>query len=110
MSSQTAVSLVPGHAFHGLVQIAGVHDLQEATMLAQAGTDAIGFPLRLPVNAEDCTEAEAAHMAVAIAPQATPVCICYLDRAEEVRQFCAALNMRHVQLHGDITPEELERL
>jgi phosphoribosylanthranilate isomerase len=110
MSSQPAVPLVPGRPFHGLVQIAGVHDLQEAVMLAQAGADAIGFPLRLPVNAEDCTEAAAAHMALAIAPQATPVCICYLDRAEEIRQFCAALNMRHVQLHGDIGTDELKRL
>ncbi len=108
--SRTVVSLVPSHPFHGLVQIAGVHDLQEAAMLAEAGADAIGYPLRLPVNTEDCTEAEAAHMALAIAPQATPVCICYLDRAEEIRQFCAALNMRHVQLHGDIDTEELKRL
>lgn len=105
-----SLSLIPGKPFHGLVQIAGVHDMQEVALLLDSGIDAIGFPLRLPVNAEDCTEQEAAAMARAISPQATPVCICYLDKAEAVVRFCAEIGMRHVQLHGPISVQELKKL
>ena len=45
----------------GLVQIAGIASPQEACAALAAGADLIGFPLRLPVNKEDLTEAEAAE-------------------------------------------------
>lgn len=102
--------LVPGKPFHGFIQIAGVHDLTEATMLADAGVHAIGFPLRLPVNAQDCTETEAADMADALRRRATPVCICYLEQAHAIIELCTRLNMQHVQLHGPIAGNELARL
>ncbi len=108
--SDIRVSLSPGHSFYGLVQIAGIHDPAEADLLLSAGVDALGFPLRLPVHAEDCTEDAARDMAAAIRSRATPVCICYLDRADDIRAFCAGLEMRHVQLHGPVPEPELARL
>jgi len=45
-----------------IIQIAGVIDQQEARLLVKAGVDWLGFPLRLPVNKEDISEANAAKI------------------------------------------------
>lgn len=43
------------------VQIVSIHDLEEAKLIADCGTFAIGFPLRLPSNEHqpDLSEPEA---------------------------------------------------
>ncbi len=105
------VSFLQRHVpFRGLIQVAGIHDMAEAVMLAECGFHSLGFPLRLPVNREDCTEEEAAKMAVRLGPRIAPVCICYLDQADAIDTFCTALGMVHVQLHGPVPSDELERL
>ena len=40
-----------------LIQIAGVIDQEEAELLLASGVQWLGFPLRLPVNLPDLTEA-----------------------------------------------------
>jgi len=90
-----------------LIQIAGVIDKEEAQMLMEAGTDYLGFPLRLPVNKEDLTEDEAVEVIKIITPPHRSVLITYLDKAEEIIAFCNKLNLNIVQLHGKISKEEL---
>lgn len=99
-----------GVPLHGCIQIAGVHDLHEAAMLASLGVHAVGLPLRLPVNAEDLSEAEAATLVRGLPPAITPVGITYIDNAAEACKFCSSLNIRHIQLHGPIEALELARL
>ncbi len=86
----------------GLIQVAGVQDLAEARTCLNAGADLIGIPLRLPVNAEDLSEAEAAS----ISRQLPGKCclITYLDEPDEIAAFVRELEVSFLQLHGDIDP------
>ncbi|SIO19996.1 phosphoribosylanthranilate isomerase [Halodesulfovibrio marinisediminis] len=96
--------------FNSLTQIAGVHDTQETLMLADCGVHCVGLPLRLPVNKEDITEDEARTIIRETRNKIIPVCITYLDHAEDIMQFCRELDVAHVQLHGHIELEELQKL
>jgi len=93
-----------------LIQIAGVIDEAEARMLRRCGVNYLGFPLRLPVHREDISEADATKIMGGLEPPAFGVLITYLDDAREIAAFSASLGARIVQLHGDITVEELVKL
>lgn len=92
-----------------LIQIAGVIDKEEARLLMELGAEYLGFPLRLPVNKEDSTEEEAVEVIKTITLPHKPVLITYLNIAEEIISFCDKLNVKIVQLHGDISFNELVR-
>ena len=93
-----------------LIQVAGIRDRAEADLVQECGVRYLGFPLRLPVNREDLTEAEAAAIIRSLRPPVRGVLITYLDEAEAIGGFCRALGARMVQLHGDISAAELARL
>jgi phosphoribosylanthranilate isomerase len=90
--------------------VAGVRDRGEADLLQECGIQYLGFPLRLPVNREDLTEAEAAGIIGSLRLPARGVLITYLEEAVAVADFCHTLGARMVQLHGDISKAELARL
>ncbi|MBP7830455.1 MAG: phosphoribosylanthranilate isomerase [Kiritimatiellae bacterium] len=92
------------------IQIAGVIDRAEADLLVRLGATHLGFPLRLPVHKEDLSEAAAAAIIRALPPTCPGVLITYLERADEVVEFCRELGARHVQLHGGLTPAEASRV
>ena len=92
------------------IQVAGIRDAAEAALVQQCGIRYLGFPLRLPVNREDLTEAEAAAIIRSLQPPVRGVFITYLDEAEAIGGFCRSLGVRMVQLHGDISAAELARL
>lgn len=93
------------------IQVAGVHDADEARMLAVAGVEWIGLPLRLPVNREDVTDAQAAGIVRACAGTGVEfVLITYLRTAADIAALALGLGVRHVQVHGGIAVEELDRL
>ena len=75
-----------------------------------AGVEYLGFPLRLPVNKEDHTEEEAAAIIAGIKAPHKAILITYLNKAEEIIEFCQELNCSFVQLHGDISVGELQVL
>jgi len=89
------------------VQVAGVAGRAEAGMMAEAGVDFIGFPLRLAVHDEDVSEKEAGSIIRDIQPPAHAVLITYLSRSTDIASLCRALKVAVVQLHGDISIEEL---
>jgi phosphoribosylanthranilate isomerase len=92
------------------IQIAGVKNLEEAEMLISKGVRFVGFPLRLTVNAEDTTEAEAREIIARIKDKSFPVLISYLAKADEIIEFCNYLNVGIVQLHGEVEVEEFIKL
>lgn len=93
------------------VQVAGVCDTTEACLMADAGVEWIGIPLRLPVNREDVSDDQAAAIVAAGAPQpVTFVLITYLERATEIAGLARRIGVRHVQIHGAITVAELNAL
>lgn len=94
----------------GIIQVAGVIDQAEADLLIEEGVRYLGFPLRLPVNQEDLSEAEAAAIIRNLKPPFRGVLITYLDNADEIIDFLESLGTDIVQLHGDISAGELGRL
>ncbi len=91
-----------------LVQIAGIRDQQEAEMLMACGVDWLGFPLRLTVHKEDLREAEAAQIIKSLRPPHAGVLITYLNQADEIVAFCQSLGVRKVQLHSEISLDQLK--
>jgi len=100
----------PPATFPMQIQIAGVADLDEANMLAAAGVDWLAWPLRLPVNAEDVSEAEAARLIRALPPPGRHVLVTYERTAAGTVAFCRKLGVHRVQLHGPLPVAELRRL
>jgi len=93
---------------HRLVQIAGVHDREEAELIAACGVDWLGIPLRLPVNKEDLSEEEA--RLIVRHTRLTAVLITYLKQPEVIIDLAEYLGVCHIQLHGPVPAETLSVL
>jgi len=96
--------------FKEFIQIAGIIDLEETNMLLDCGVKSLGFPLRLPVNKEDLTEAEAAKIISGLPASTHGILITYLNKADEIKALSKKIGIDIVQLHGDIQINELIRL
>ncbi len=94
----------------GLIQIAGIHDGAEARMLMDAGVTHLGFPFRLAVHKEDIPEKDAAGIIRLLKPPHVGVLITYLNTAGDALNLCRRLGVRMVQLHADVSFDELARL
>jgi phosphoribosylanthranilate isomerase len=93
------------------VQIAGIHDPDEARLLCACGVGWIGIPLRLPVHREDLTdEAAAITVRQCSGAGAIFVLITYLERAADIADLARRLGVRHVQIHGASSVGELRTL
>lgn len=93
-----------------LVQVAGIIDANEAAMLCEEEVDWFGFPLRLPSGKDDISEADATAIIAGLRAPRAGVLISYLTEASEVGAFCSQLGVTAVQLHGDVTPDQLRKL
>lgn len=92
------------------IQIAGVHNKEEADLLIECGVNYIGFPLRLDYHSEDLSEAEAASLIKSFVPPVYGVVITYLNKANEINEFCNFLGAQIVQLHAPVEVKELQKL
>ncbi|MCK5742640.1 MAG: phosphoribosylanthranilate isomerase, partial [Chlorobi bacterium] len=92
------------------IQIAGVHSLEEALMLAELGVEYIGFPLRLDFNKEDVSEEKASRIISLLPDNVKPILITYEDRADEIIKMLDLLNCSIVQIHGTILTDQLRKL
>ena len=92
---------------HHAIQIAGVHDLAEALMLAEEGVTHIGFPLRLAYHQPDTSEGDAGVIIAGLPKQVEPVLITYLVNPVELVALAQGLGVQWVQIHSDITRAEL---
>ncbi len=93
-----------------VIQIAGIHDREEAELICASGIDMYAFPLRLPVHSEDLTDSAAGEIISSIPSPPYPVLITYLEEAKEISRLADCLDTPIVQLHGSITPEQLKYL
>jgi phosphoribosylanthranilate isomerase len=92
------------------IQIAGIHDFEEAKMLVDSGVTHIGFPFRLPVHQEDISEQNAKIIIQSIPKRINSVLITYLDNANEIIELSNYLGTKMVQIHTDITVSEINQL
>ncbi len=95
-----------------IIQAAGVHDPDEALLLASAGFTHIGFPLRLDVHAEDVDPTGAAAITRVLRERTSvvPFVITYLVEPAEIAALCGEVGVTSVQLHGEPDPDEVRRL
>ncbi len=96
--------------FNKFIQIAGVIDKSEAKMLTDIGISYLGFPLRLPVNKADISENDAGKIISSLKPPHYGILITYLNRANDIIEFCKELGCKIIQLHGSIEIKELKKL
>lgn len=90
-----------------MIQIAGVIDQAEADLMIDCGVKFIGFPLRLPINKEDLSEDDARKIILTFPPDVNAMLITYLDKAKDVLELSEFLGTFYIQLHGDLSAEEL---
>ena len=93
-----------------LIQIAGVHDLDEAELIIAAGATHIGLPLRLPDGREDLSEVDARALVRAVAGRIETVLITYQTDADEILKFAAWLGVTGIQLHGAVSESTVAQL
>ena len=93
-----------------LIQIAGVHDEDEAELIIAAGATHIGLPLRLPDGREDLSEPDARALVRAIAGRIETVLITYETDPDDILRFAAWLGVTGIQLHGAVTEATVARL
>ena len=85
-----------------IIQIAGIIDQDEATLLTRCGVSHLGFPFRLPVHREDLTEEEAAIIIARLKLPVKAVLITYLNEVDKIIALVDKLGTDVIQLHGDI--------
>lgn len=95
---------------NNIIQIAGIIDQKEAQLLVDLGVEYLGFPLKLPVNSVDHTEQQAAEIIKTIKPPHKPVIITYQNHATDIIEFLDYLRANIIQLHGDISLQELKKI
>lgn len=94
----------------GLVHVAGVIDLAEAKMLIASGFGFLGFPLVLDHHEEDLSAKDASAIVAELGNRATFFVITYLNMASAIVDICCELGVSMVQLHGEVSVAELQRL
>lgn len=92
------------------IQIAGVHDLDEAEDVIAAGATHLGLPLRLPDGREDLGEADARALVRAVAGRIETVLITYQTDPDEILRFAAWLGVGAIQLHGHVDADTVARV
>ncbi len=93
----------------GLIQVAGIRSVEEGRMVLDRGVHLLGFPLRLPVHAEDVSEDRAREIIGVLGP-ARCVVITYEDDPRRLKDLCRFLNVRAAQIHGSVSPDVLARM
>lgn len=93
-----------------IIQVAGIIDQAEAELMLESGIEWLGFPLRLPSGKDDISESDAISIIKGLSEPQAGVLISYMTDAEEVSGYCSELGVKAVQLHGDITVEQMKKL
>lgn len=96
--------------FNNFIQVAGVIDQNEANLILDCGVRFLGFPLRLPINKVDLNEDKATEIIKKITPPNFAIIISYSSTAKEAVELCSKLGSNIIQLHGDISLDELQKL
>src|SRR5438067_1641236 len=91
------------------VKICGVMSPEDALTAARLGADAIGMVIY--PQAKRCISPERARQILRVLPPfITPVGLFVDEPPQNILDTAAALNLRHVQLHGDESPDEVAEL
>jgi len=96
--------------FFNLIQVAGVIDEEEASLIVNSGVKILGFPLRLDFHKPDLSECDAGIIIKKLDSNIHCLLITHLDNAEEILNLCNDLNVNIVQIYADIIISELIKI
>ena len=91
------------------VKICGIGHVEDALAAARAGADAIGLVFHPPA-ARNVTPQRAAEILAALPPFVTPVALFVDLPPARVIDAARSLNIRHIQLNGSETPDDVASL
>lgn len=91
------------------IKICGVTTAKDAQLIALAGADAIGLNF-YPASSRYVDPASAQKIVAVISPKLSRVGVFVNSPAETVVELADQLKLDWIQLHGDETPEFLEKL
>jgi phosphoribosylanthranilate isomerase len=91
------------------VKICGVGRVEDALAAARAGADAIGM-LFCPEARRNVSPQRAGEILAALPPFVTPVGLFFDLPIARVMDAGRAMNLRHIQLHGNETPDQVASL
>lgn len=94
----------------GVVQVAGIRDVHEAELLVESGVQYIGLPLRLVHRPDHLSVDDAVKAVAELSDRAHFFLQTYLESADDILDLIQKLNVNIVQLHGELTFDELQRL
>ncbi len=92
------------------VQIAGALDLLDAMTIVESGSDEVALPVGPHLKTPELTEDGALDIFQALTNRIAIRMITYCTTAESVADLLAKLGARRVQLHGDISIDEVTKL
>lgn len=91
------------------IKICGIGHVEDALAAARAGADAIGLVFHPPAP-RNVNPQRAAEILATLPPFVTPVGLFVDLPVKHVWDAARSLNLRHIQLHGDETPEQVADL
>lgn len=92
-------------------KICGINSVEEMNTAIRAGADALGFLVGITHLAEDKTDIPTARELIRqIPPFISRVAVTHLQTADEIVPLLKELNVDTVQLHNDITLNEIEKI
>jgi phosphoribosylanthranilate isomerase len=93
------------------VKICGIQNINEATQAMEAGATAIGLLVGLTHKAEDQIDAVGARKIVNSLPKDfNSVLVTHLLRPDDVADLACIIQVRSVQIHGDMDLESLQKV
>lgn len=91
------------------IKICGIRRPEDAALAARAGADAIGMVF-VPGTPRNVSPESAADILVALPPFVTPVGLFVDTPPQQVIELASRLRLRHLQLHGHESPEQVAAL
>jgi phosphoribosylanthranilate isomerase len=93
------------------IKICGLESYNEAKLALDCGATALGFLVGLTHLAEDKIDVDTARDIVRCLPSGTnTVLVTHLTDASEIAALADAVGTRSIQVHGDVSPNEVRRL
>src|SRR5438132_9637994 len=91
------------------IKICGITRPEDAAAVARFGADAIGMVF-YPAAPRNISAERARAILRVFPPFVTPVGLFVNEEPQTILDLTAELNLRHVQLHGEETPETITEL
>lgn len=93
-----------------MIQIAGVQNSLELSLICDAKVEFVGFPLRLGYHKEDIPDTQVRDLVKEIPTTTKAVLITYLKEAQSIIELADFIGVKVVQIHSDIQFSELRKL